>query len=235
MTPVRWSVFIDIEGFSAIYKRDKSRAFDILARLVHGIYLIAKNYPTRSDERLWIHQMGDGFIIVSDFPESDLTRPVSIAIALMQYVLFTLGGVTRAGVSSGDFGDIKGCYSSEVRAAMDCGGYVIIPMGKMHTFPVMGDALINSYKLQVNQIKGPLLFVDPILRNLLTSMNLRFLRSKRHVIVDWINSDTAVLNHLFHALNQRRPTQGELKELLINYVSNHNVSDRWRMNAIKMA
>jgi len=234
MTPGRWSVFIDVEGFSAIYKSDKSRALNLIAKLVHGVYLIAKTYPTRVEERLWIHQMGDGFVIVSNFEEPDLTRPISIAIALMQFMLLSVGGVTRVGVSYGNFGDIKGCYSPEVRAAMDSGGYVTIPMGLMHTFPVMGDALINSYKLQVNQTKGPLLFVDPTIRDLLQSMNLRFLRRSKHVIVDWINSNTAILDSLLTSLIDFKPTREELKELLRDYVSKNKLNERWKINALKM-
>ena len=87
MSPGRWSVFIDIEGFSSIFKANSARALGLLAWLTRGLYLIAAHHPRKGEERLCVHQMGDGFVVVSDYPEPDLSRPISIAISLMQYLL----------------------------------------------------------------------------------------------------------------------------------------------------
>lgn len=231
----RWSVFIDVEGFSSIYKVDSARALSLLAWLTRGVYLIAARYPRNDAERLFVHQMGDGFVVVSDSSLVDLSRPVSIAISLMQYLL-AVRGVARAGVSAGDFADIRGCLPPEVREVTDNGGCVSIPKGVMHIFPVMGDALINAYKTQANSIKGPLLFVDPNLRRLLTGMNLRFLtKTSCRVVVDWISSDTSLLRGLFTALDRSRPERDALKRVIREYISSNPVSGRWRHNALKMA
>lgn len=77
-----WAIYIDIEGFSKIFvKISPVRAISLLGKLMSSIYLIGdKIYPNDS-ERLFAHQFGDGFLIVSDFPEKNLERPIAISIA----------------------------------------------------------------------------------------------------------------------------------------------------------
>jgi hypothetical protein len=120
----RWSVFIDIEGFSPIFKANSSRALWLLAWLTRGLYLIAVHHPPKDEERLFVHQMGDGFVVVSDYSEPDLSRPVSIAISLMQYLL-GFQGVARAGVSAGGFADVRGCLPPEAQTRRPTGCFCI--------------------------------------------------------------------------------------------------------------
>jgi len=194
----RWSIYIDVEGFSVIYAKDHIRALKSLIALLTGVYDIASGLPKDDSERLFVHQVGDGFVIVSNFPEPTITRPLSIAIGLLQ-LLLRHGGVGRAGISHGEFTDITGCYPPRIRDVLD-GHYLrmpsrIRPSGIMTIFPVMGDALTNAHKAQENCFKGPCLFVDPSLRGFMDSEGLRFSHlSDDLVVVDWIAS--SVMYHI---------------------------------------
>ena len=63
-----------------------------------------------------MHQMGDGFAIVSDFGEATLERPIAISIALMRHVGST-GMFATAAIAEGEFADITGISSSKTGAA----------------------------------------------------------------------------------------------------------------------
>ena len=65
----RWAIYIDIEGFSSIFTTNSTRAISLLGTLMKYIHLIGCNIYPKSPERLFAHQFGDGFLIVSDFPE----------------------------------------------------------------------------------------------------------------------------------------------------------------------
>ena len=63
----RWSIYIDVEGFSEIYRLRQGRAIQALGEVMETLFLVAsKKFPT-APERLFIHQFGDGFVVVSDF------------------------------------------------------------------------------------------------------------------------------------------------------------------------
>jgi len=196
----RWAIYIDVEGFSAIHRQYEVRAMQTLMSLMEGVYLLASKLYGKGDDRLFIHQTGDGFVIVSDFPENTLSRPVAIAIGLLQYLL-AHGGVGRAGIAEGGFADVKGQLPAQIREAL-CGHHVELPAGIMTIFPVMGDALINAVKTQENSHKGPCLFVDPSLLASLEFDSLQFTtRSEDLVVIDWINSAPPALPDVREALS----------------------------------
>jgi hypothetical protein len=71
----RWSIYIDVKGFSEIYRLRQGRAIQALGELMEALFIIAsKKFPT-APERLLIHQFGDGFVVVSDFMEPNPQRP----------------------------------------------------------------------------------------------------------------------------------------------------------------
>jgi hypothetical protein len=109
----RWSIWIDVEGFSNRYKEDSSQAIVSLNELMSSLYRIGVHIFSESPDRLFIHQFGDGFIVVSDFPEREPTRPIEICIAIMRHLL-KRGVATKAAISAGDWGDISSCYPEEV-------------------------------------------------------------------------------------------------------------------------
>ena len=96
-------------------------------------------------ERWSIYIDVEGFVIVSDFPEKKLERPISIATILMQMILLN-GGTARGGISHGGFADILGCYPDEIVDNLIDSGYLRLGAGIMAIFQFMGDAIINSHK-----------------------------------------------------------------------------------------
>ena len=115
---------------------------------------------------MFVHQMGDGFAIVSDFGEDKLERPIAIAIALMRHVAST-GMFASAAIAEGKFSDITGCYPEEVTKNLD-GNTVDLGSGLMTCSSVMGTAFIRAYKLHGKPPSGPLLVTpsDPYIADL---------------------------------------------------------------------
>lgn len=157
----RWSIYIDIEGFGSTYDNN-SRALISLGALMEGIYLIGTRCFPESPDRLFAHQIGDGFVIVSEFGSKSLDRPLSIATLLLRRVL-THGGICKAAISEGDFADVKGCYPKSIRDNSNGDGILSLGHGLMTIFPVMGTALINSHRIHQSAPSGSLLVIDKIL------------------------------------------------------------------------
>lgn len=151
----RWAIYIDIEGFGALYATN-DRALLSLGDLTEGIYLIGSRCYFETPDRIFAHQTGDGFAVVSEFCTSSLATPVAIAIALMRHVA-TGGCFAKATIAEGGFADISGCYPAVVRNARDANGRVSMGKGVMTLFPVMGTALINAVALAKVSPSGALL------------------------------------------------------------------------------
>ena len=56
-----WSIYIDIEGFGALYKKEDVQISLALGYLLEGVYLVGSNCYNESPDRLFAHQTGDGF------------------------------------------------------------------------------------------------------------------------------------------------------------------------------
>ena len=69
----RWAIYIDIVGFSALYPEGND-ALWALNKLMLAIHRIGKNVFIEPPDRLFAHQLGNGFLIVSDFHEESLDR-----------------------------------------------------------------------------------------------------------------------------------------------------------------
>ena len=76
----RWSIWIDIEGFSAQWSQER-RSMRGLGFLMSGILTLGETVFPADGDRLFAHQFGDGFIIVSDFHEPDLERCAAVAVS----------------------------------------------------------------------------------------------------------------------------------------------------------
>ena len=61
----RWAIYIDIEGFAAKWN-DTIEAFRGLNALMEGIFWIGHRAFPEPPKRLFAHQFGDSFLIVSD-------------------------------------------------------------------------------------------------------------------------------------------------------------------------
>jgi hypothetical protein len=181
----RWGVYIDIEGFSAIYRRNKGRAIRALGDLMDALYKIGGSTFAKSHERLFVHQFGDGFVVVSDFPENTPERPLAICLAVMRH-LIARGVATKAGIAAGDFGDFFHCYPSSIQAVAKDERYVALGEGLMTIIPVMGSALIESHEISSRR-RGAVLLVDVIIFSGLPPGVIA--RSTSPTAIDWVHSD----------------------------------------------
>jgi len=154
----RWSIWIDVEGFSDLYKCNSAKAIQHLSFLMEALYKVGVHVFRKSPERLFIHQFGDGFIVVSDFPERSPNRPLGICIAIMRHLL-KKGVITKSAISAGDFSDISSCYPEAVINASQDRTHINLGNGIMTIMPVMGMALISAHKLSETD-SGALLLID---------------------------------------------------------------------------
>ena len=165
VTPIeegrRWSIWIDVEGFSILWSRG-DKAVAGLRALMDGIYSLGTRLYRDDGDRLFAHQFGDGFIIVADFHEPQLDRCAAIAVALMRHISHT-GCLARAAIAEGEFADISGLWPKVLQEAASrdgSGDCVALGSGLMTLLPVMGTALIAANKLDAkNPIKGSILTV----------------------------------------------------------------------------
>lgn len=160
----RWGLNIDVEGFSHLYEHSedgKTAAIFALRDLMDAVVKVGRfaypGDPTKNEsDRIFAHQFGDGFILVSNFKEADAERCISIGVSLMRHMAM-LGHATKCAISTGDMSDIKGCYPSAVRASDH--GTVVLGAGLLTTIPVMGTALTKAHKLGA-RVSGNVLVLD---------------------------------------------------------------------------
>ncbi|MSR46097.1 MAG: hypothetical protein EXS13_03375 [Planctomycetes bacterium] len=221
----RWSIYIDIEGFSSRYDAQPS-SLHALSAIMEGIFFIGRRCYPEPDDRLFAHQLGDGFIISGDFGRESLAQPVAVAVALMRHALLG-GGAARAAISEGELADVVACYPKIVYDAMDANhhGAVRLGAGLMTLFPVMGTGLINAYRLldRCRDAKGSLLLLDRSMRAQLPSgVPVRELESA--LSLDWLHADFSELRRVNE---QARFPQGDFESRLRGYVGSTSPSDAW--------
>jgi len=228
----RWSILIDVEGFSNIYAENDGRALQLLGNLLDIIWRIGRDVYPDETNRLFIHQYGDGFAIVSNFPEENLTRPLSIAIVIMQ-IFLTRGGTARVGISDGDFADVVGCYPQEVREEIRLHGGLRIGAGLFNHQQVMGNAFINAYRLsQRTPKRGPLLFVDGRLsdfvnREIFTTID----ESDNKIEINWLSSTSDLITQMYDRLDIESQPIAVLQTLLRRYLNQFNLTGEWARNS----
>jgi hypothetical protein len=120
----RWGISIDIEGFSNLYENSEAtqtKAIWGLHQLMDAVIKVGqKVYPGDPNKNYWdrifAHQFGDGFILISNFEEPDPSRCIAIAVSLSRHMLLQ-GFATKAAISTGGMSDINGCYPDAMRNA----------------------------------------------------------------------------------------------------------------------
>lgn len=195
----RWCIYIDILGFSRFWECDRGKAYASLGALMRGISAIGSRAYPEDPDRLFAHQMGDGFAIVSDFGEPSLDRPIAIASALMRHMA-TTGIFAAAAIAEGDFADITGCYPSDIFLENDRSKGVDMGLGLMTLSSVMGTAFIRAYRVGNEAPSGPFLTIDEAQKDRIpdsVQWQATSGRKDRSLCsIDWIQYDSEHLAHI---------------------------------------
>lgn len=229
----RWAINIDIEGFSALYGSE-TQVLLSLGSLMEGIYLIGKRCYPESPDRIFAHQIGDGFIIVSNFGSDSLAVPVAIAIALMQHVAAT-GRLAKATIAEGELADIKGCYPQTIRDALQDNGRVRMGRGLMTIFPVMGTALIRAVGLSKNSPSGSLLTIrkedQP---RLPAGVRISEIKGSYLEAIDWIHSNIELVQEIQQKASLNQPGYQILERIVTDYCRSKDLKDEWKGNTLRL-
>ena len=226
----RWCIYIDILGFSQFWECDECQALHSLRELMRTIYRIGvKAYP-EEPQRLFAHQMGDGFAIVGEFGEESLERPIAIAIALMRCVAAT-GTLAVSAIAEGDHADITGCYPREVTDSSES-GIVRLGMGFMTLSKVMGTAFIRAYRLHGDAPSGPFLAVSANHRDRIPDgLTVRSTESRKGtslLSIDWVRAELALLSDIQHRAGIDTPSPCELVQRIQGYCNQYEcIRDKW--------
>ncbi len=227
----RWAVHVDVEGFGAKWD-DTADAFRGLNALMLGIFRIGSFAYPEPPDRLFAHQFGDGFLVVSDFPEESLDRAVLVSVALLRFVL-AQGAIAKAAIAEGELSGITGCYPTEVREVSE-DGRVELGAGLMTVFPVMGTALINSVGADKKTPSGPFLAIPANLASRI-SLNIdQETLGEDLVSLNWLQGELAGLSALQSSARLGTYSSADRVQQLKSYMSkNSGLSDSWKSNAIK--
>ncbi len=227
-----WSILLDVEGFSASYAEDQAEALVLLGRLMEAVHAVGCTTLAMEPDRLFAHQVGDGFIVVPSFGEESLEKPVTLAIVALRHVLAG-GGTARAALSTGGFADIQGCYPRHVmEARLDDDLVLGMGEGLMTIFPVMGAALINSYRLGSRAPRGALFVADqalaPFLPDWINQIPLE--DSEQTLVLDWVHAHDNCIDQMAGAAQLDHLSRDDCDRRLLDYVENCSASGEWKTN-----
>lgn len=223
----RWAIHIDLEGFGHLYDKEDLILLS-LGELMEGIFRIGTQYYPESPDRIFAHQIGDGFVIVSDFPEDTFRRPVAIALSLLRHVAHS-GRYVKATISHGEFADILSCYPSSVIDAAGFDKRVRLGSGIMTLFPVMGTALIRAISIAKKCPSGPLLALAIENRERIPEgLIVHELTSEGILLVDWIHSTEKLAEDIAIKSSLKWPDSSLLSKNLKEYCQTQRVKEAWK-------
>ena len=229
--PMRWCLFVDILGFSRLWEAEQLKALLALRELMAAIYRIGTRVYPDEGERLFVHHMGDGFAIVSDFGEASFERPLGIASALMRHMAST-GTFAAAAVAEGEFSDITGCYPEEVMKDSEDGQVVRLNAGLMTLSPVMGTAFIRAYRLNDEAPSGPFVIMseehgDRVPGGFECRSAIGKANSKL-ISADWMRAESGTVARIQRAASLRAPKAEELVQAIRSYCAEYpSVRRKW--------
>jgi hypothetical protein len=221
----RWAIWIDIEGFSDLFKINEPRAILALGELMEALYKIGSSVFDRYGDRLFIHQFGDGFVIISDFYEETPYRPIVISIVFMRH-LVSKGFVCKSSISTGSFADISSCYPKKVLEASQDRRCVRLVSGIMTILPVMGTALIAAHKLS-DRRRGSVLIFDSS-RFAVLPKQFR-VNSCDPTSVDWVHSNPKAIKDICKKADLEYLKPEMAKDLMKKYINKNrkNLPNEW--------
>jgi hypothetical protein len=223
---MRWCIYIDIEGFGQLYGKNDIVIL-ALHDLIEGIFLIGENCYSESPNRIFAHQTGDGFAIVSEFHAKSLEVPVVISIALLRHIAAN-GRFAKASIGEGDFADITGLYPDCVRGARINEGSVRMGEGIMTLFTVMGTALINAHRIAKDSPSGSLLTVACSNRDRLPAECIvKEVEGGNILSIDWVHSQLPLVSQIQDRANLKTPANDLIGVLFDQYKMNQNPPRHW--------
>lgn len=226
----RWSIYIDIEGFGALYDKE-DKILSALCDLMEGIYLIGKNYYPESPNRIFANQIGDGFVITGEFGANNYEVPIAISIALLRHVSMS-GRFAKATISNGGLTGINGWYPKLIRDAQNENGYVMMGGGVMTIFPVMGTGLINAVATQKRSPSGALLIIDMSLEAMIpTDCLVHSITDRKLVSIDWIHSTLSLAEKIQNTSGLRTSSPQDLTDAFTKYFRTTEVKNEWKANS----
>ena len=205
-----------------------------LQELMGAIYRIGTRVYTDEGERLFVHHMGDGFAIVSEFGEASFKRPLCIAAALMRHVA-TTGMFAAAAIAEGELSDITGCYPEEVIKDYDDSGVVRLGAGLMTLSSVMGTAFIRAYHLNGDTPSGPFVVVSAEHEGRIPR-EFGFCSAQGEgedglLSVDWMRTDTLAVAGIQDSASLGAPKVEELIQAIESYCAEYpHVRRKWSGN-----
>jgi hypothetical protein len=215
----RWALHIDLEGFSTLWEQEAQILLS-LGELMRAIFRLGVYCYPDPPCRLFAHQMGDAFLVVSEYGEKTFDRAITIAVALMRHVACS-HRLTKSIIAEGDLADIVGCYPVEVMAERAEDNTVRLGRGLMTLSSIMGTALIRPVNLDKASPRGPLLLLDASFQNRISSIipicRLPAIGGREFLSVDWVQMDTNLLRHVQNASDLQAPTTDYLVHLLCKY------------------
>jgi len=222
----RWAIYIDIEGFQALYSKENN-ILVALCDLMEGIFLIGRDCYPETPDRIFAHQTGDGFVIVGEFGAESLSVPVSIAVALLRHIA-ARGRFAKAAIGEGDFSDISGCYPKAVRDAREPDGVIRMGGGIMRLFSGMGTAFIDAVTVMKSSPSGTVLSVSLANTSRLPpGCKVTEVPAKGVATIDWVNSNWPALAALQQRANLNQPMAEEIEAAFNKYVIEQAPPCKW--------
>ena len=228
----RWAINIDIEGFSVLWEKE-DQVLWTLGELMRAIFRIGRECYPNSPDRLFAHQLGDGFVIVSDFNEESLERAITIGAAIMQHVANS-GNLAKVAIAEGSLSDIQNCYPKEVLSELEGDHTVSLHMGLMTIFPVMGTALIRSFKLAKKSLSGPLLILEKSKSSRIPPhIQVQEIKDHDLLSIDWVHFNTPLLKQIQSRAKLSMPDKEHLEKFITKYCIEHPLPRDWINNTKK--
>ncbi len=233
MLDERWGIFVDLEGFSAVFERSEGDALYRLRCLMDAIVSIGDVVCRDFDTRFFAYQAGDGFFLVGDRPGQALDLPLAIGLVLQHYVALH-EGMAKVAIAKGGMADIQGCYSDKVRKRQKGLSARLGLVGHLIIYPVMGTAMTRTHAL-ANRVHGSLWVVDSALTRSLPPGIVRSGRRPGVTILDWVHSRTELAENLARAVGTILVPADDLARHVRAYAK--GVGDletsRWARNTVR--
>lgn len=210
-----WSAWLDLQGFSAMYRIDAAAALMQLRSLVDAVYRVGTVLGREVGQRLFAHQFGDGVLVTSSCLGVDGLRPFEVVIAIQRHLIAQQVAI-RSAITTGQMTDISGCYPKEIPTCDRCNSTAPMGTGVITLSPVMGIGLVGANKLS-GSCSGAVLLALPQLVDS-TGKLAGVVLNSQCTVIDWVHVEIPGAARIASESGLRVPTIGELERHVRDYV-----------------